>query len=64
MNAPQGTVYTHIERDNRLKWHPVIVVKMRGEQVFAATSLQGYMDATQAQAAGEREAERLAKGKR
>lgn len=64
MTTPQGTIYAHIERDNRLRWHPVIVVKIRGQQVFAATSLQGYMDATKAAQAGEREAERLGKGKR
>ena len=61
--TPQGTVYTHIERDNRLQWHPVVVIKLRGQQVFAATSLQGYMNATKAAQAGEREARRLEKGK-
>lgn len=64
MTTPQGTIYTHIERDNRLRWHPVIVVKQRGVQVFAATSLKGYYDAAQAAQAGEREAKRLEKGRR
>lgn len=60
--TPQGTIYTHVERDNRLHWHPVIVIKARGVQVWAATGLQGYMSVADAAKAGQREAERLEKG--
>lgn len=60
---PQAVIYTYIERDPRLRWHPVIVIKRRGLQIFAATSLQGFWSAEQAAQAGEREAKRLEKGK-
>ena len=62
MKTEQATIYTHIERDNRYHWHPVIVIKHRGMQVFAATSLRGYIDPAKAVQAATVEAKRLEKG--
>lgn len=63
MTTPQGIIYTHVERDPHLRWHPVIVIKQRGMQVFAATGLQGYMSREQAEREAAKEAQRLEKGR-
>lgn len=58
----QATVYTHIERDNRLRWHPVIVIKLRGMEVRSMTGLKGYYSKQEAEQAAVNEAARLERG--
>lgn len=57
-----GTIYTSVERDNRLRWHPVIEIRVRGQWVRTITGLQGYYDRQQAEKEAAREAQRLEKG--
>lgn len=61
--TPQGTIYASIERDNRHRWHPVIEIRVRGQQVTAMTGLRGYPTRTQAEMAASAEARRLEKGR-
>lgn len=62
-NPPQGVIYASIERDNRHRWHPVIEIRVRGQQVTAMTGLQGYPTRVQAEKAASAEARRLEKGR-
>jgi len=62
-DTPAGVIYASIERDNRHRWHPVIEIRLRGQQVTVMTGLQGYATRTQAEMAAAKEAERLEKGK-
>lgn len=63
MTTRQPIIYTHIERDNRLKWHPVVVIKQGGLEVRSMTGLKGYWNKIEAQKAAVAEATRLTEGR-
>lgn len=61
-DKPTGTIYTSVERDNRLFWHPVIEIRQRGRWVRTITGLRGYFNRQQAEREAAKEAQRLEKG--
>lgn len=63
MDKPTGTIYTSVERDNRLLWHPVIEIRQRGTWVRTIVALKGCQSRQDAERAAAREAQRLEKGR-
>lgn len=59
---PAALIYTSVERDSRLFWHPVIEIRERGQQIRIMTALQGYYSRQQAEREAAREAQRLERG--
>lgn len=36
-------IHTHIERDRRKLWHPVLELRHRGRVIYALTFVKGYV---------------------
>jgi len=60
-NRP-SIIHNSIERDSRLKWHPIIEVRHKGVLIYAVGAVKGWMIAAQAAAAGMRETEAILRG--
>lgn len=43
MKPHPPVLHNSIERDNKLKWHPVIELRHKGVLIYAIASVKGYI---------------------